>query len=297
MPNTLTAYTPQIWSRKSVAILREKIVMPGLVRTDFSPELAAAGDVVNTRKPAKLSANNVSTSTGVTVQNVSSTNIAVTLTDHKDVTFAIADREASRSFINLADEYLDPAMLALANAIDQAILGLYSDISTNTTLASVGAWKTAVNTARTKLNKNLAPADARRLILSDDDEGGLTNLDLFVQANTSGTTETLRNGTVGRFKGFDVYRGTNVVSVGSPAVRQNLAFHKDAFAFVSRVPATATGKTPGAEQAVATDADAGIGLRTTISYNATLLSTQITCDIIFGVKTLDALLACIIKAS
>lgn len=295
MANTLTALTPTIWSRKGVALLREKIVMPNLVRVDFSTDVAQFGDTVNTRKPAELSANNVNTITGVTVQNVSATNIPVTLDQHKDATFQISDREAGRSFVNLVDMFLDPAMLAIANQLDSDLLGLYTDISTEVTYTSAGAWQSLVNSARTKLNKNKCPDGPRRLVLSNDDEGQLTNLALLVQANTSGSQETLRNGGVGRFKGFDVYRASNVVSVGSPAVRKNLAFHPNAFALVTRVPATAAGVTPGALQSVGMDPDAGLAIRTTISYNATLLATQITVDIIYGMATLDEYLACVVN--
>ena len=139
MANTLTALTPTIWSRKGVALLREKIVMPNLVRVDFSTDVAQFGDTVNTRKPAELSANNVNTITGVTVQNVSATNIPVTLDQHKDATFQISDREAGRSFVNLVDMFLDPAMLAIANQLDSDLLGLYTDISTEVTYTSAGA--------------------------------------------------------------------------------------------------------------------------------------------------------------
>jgi len=293
MPNAITAYTPQLWSRKSVALLREKIVMPQNVRMDFSTDLAQAGDTVNTRKKANLVSNVVSTSTGVTVQDVSSTNIQVTLNQHKDSTFRISDREAGRSFTNLVDEFLDPAMLALANDVDTALLSLYTDLTVNAVIGGANLdaaadWRNAPNTARTRLNAAKAPVTGRCMILSDDDEGLLGNLDLLTRVNESGSTEALRNGIVGRYKGFDVYRASNIITTGSPAVRHNLAFHKDCFAMVMRPMATATGMSPGAVQTNATDPDAGLSVRITMSYNPTLLSTQVTLDILYGVKTLDA---------
>lgn len=293
MPNAITAYNPQLWSRKGVALLREKIVMPQLVRVDFSPDLAQAGDTVNTRKKATLAANTVSTSTGVTVQDVSATNIQVTLNQHKDSTFRISDREAGRSFMNLVDEFLDPAMLALANDVDTALLGLYTDLTTLSAISgndldAAADWRNAPNTARTRLNAAKAPTENRYMVLSDDDEGLLGNLDLLTQVNTSGTDRTLRNGEVGRYKGFDVFRASNVITTTSPTTRHNLAFHRDAFALVMRPMATATGMSPGAVQRSAIDPDAGLAVRITMSYNPTLLATQVTVDILYGVKTLDA---------
>lgn len=300
MPNSLTAYVPQLWSRKSVAILREKLVMPKLVRVDFSEDLAQAGDIVNTRKPAKMTAGDVDTSAGVggTIQNVSATNIAVQLSSHQHATFVITDREATSSFMNLVQIYLDPAMLALANKIDVALLGLYTDITKVITATSAGNVLTQVNNARIWLNKQMAPDDGNRvLVLSDDEEGALSGTTLLQQVNTSGGTQTLREGSVGRLKGFDVFRATNVLSVGSPAVRKNLAFHKDCFALVVRPLATAANETPGAVQRVATDPDAGLALRVTLSYNPTLLRTQVTVDTLYGVKTLDEKLGVVIGAS
>lgn len=297
MANTLTAYTPTVWSKMSLAILREKIVIPKLVRVDFSTDLAQAGDTVNTRKPATLVANDVSSVTGVTVQDVSSTNVPVTLSSHKDATFKISDREATRSFKNLVDEYLDPAMLAIANAVDLSLLGLYTDLTTTVTAASAGSWKTVMGRARTLLNKNKVQEIDRRLILSDDDDGNLGNLDNLQQFQQAGDNQALREGKIGRLKGFDTYRSTNVVSVGSPAVRKNIAFHKDCFALVVRQLANAAGITPGAVQTTSVDPDAGLSIRVTISYNATLLSTQVTCDILYGVKTLDEKRGVLINAS
>lgn len=297
MANTLTAFVPTIWARKSVAILREKIVMPRLVRVDFSEELAQAGDTVNTRKPAKMTANDVHTVNGVTVQNVSASNIAVTLNQHKDATFRISDREQTSSFLNLVQIYLDPAMLALANAVDLSLLGLYTDVTSAFTITSAGNAKDKVNSARTKLNKNKAPTEGRVLVLSDDDEGALGNIAALDKVNESGGSGTLREGSVGRLKGFDVFRASNVIAVGSPAVRKNMAFHRDAFTLVVRPLTTAVGSTPGATQTVATDPDAGLSLRLTMSYNAQLLTTQVTLDILYGVKTLDEQLACLLNAS
>lgn len=293
MPNVITAYTPELWSRKSVMMLREKMVMSQLVRVDFAEDLRQYGDTVNTRKKATMTTNAVSTTTGVTVQDVTATNIQVTLNQHRDATFRISDREATRSFGNLVDEFLDPAMLAIANHVDTSLLGLYTDLTTVTAISgsdldAAADWRNAPNTARTRLNAAKAPEAQRYLVLSDDDEGLLGNLDILSKVNESGTDRTLRNGEVGRLRGFDVFRATNVVSTGSPAVRHNVAFQRNCFALVVRPMATATGQTPGAIQTRASDPDAGLSVRITMSYNATLLSTQVTCDILYGVKTLDA---------
>lgn len=299
MANTLTAYTPQIWSRESVRLLREKIRMPSLVRKDFSADLAAYGDVVNTRKVAKFGdADDVTEGVDLAVTDVSSTNIAVTLNKHKHKTFKISSREATRSFMNLIAQYLDPAMLSLANTLDKDLLALYTDITPIYTVASAAGYKDAFNKCKVKLNKQLCPEQGRVAVLSDDDEGGLSNLDMLMKVNESGNSDALRNGMTGRYKGFDIYRCSNVIATGSPAIRWNLLFHPDAFALVTRVCENAASDTPGANVSVATDPDAGLALRSTISFNhLKTFSTYVSVDILYGVKTLDSNLAVVLRGN
>lgn len=297
MANSISAYTPIIWAQMGIAILAETIVVPKLMRRDFSNQIAQAGDTVNTRKPAKMTATDVDATLGVSVQDVSATNVAVTLDQHKNSTFKISDREASRSFENLVDEFMNPATLAVGNAIDKSCLSLYTDIPTIIDVTSASNWKVAINTARTKLNKLLAPVDPRYGVVGDDDDGALANLDNILKVNEGGSSSALREGIVGRLKGFNMARSSNIINVGSPGQRHNLFFHQDAFALVSRVLSPATGSTPGANQMSVGDPVTGLNLRVTISYNATLLSTQITVDTLYGVKTLDSSLAVVLRSS
>lgn len=304
MANTVTAFIPEIWSRESLAILHGALVMARLVHTDFAQDLAQYGQTVNTRKPATFASADDVDSTGatdLTISDASATNVAVTLNKWKHKTFGITDLEATKSFLNLKQIFLEPAVLVIANAVETDLLSLYTDITPVLTSASAAAVRTAINNARTRLNKQKAPTPNRVLVLSDDDEGALTNLDILNKLNEAGAAEgarALREGTVGRFKGFDVYRSSNVISLGSPSNRYNLAFHKNCFALVSRLVSNATpGQTPGALQSVSVDQDTGISLRTTISYQPLKFKTVISNDFLYGTKTLDTNLAVVIRGN
>lgn len=299
MANSITAYTPELWSRESIRILREKIVMPQLVNKDFSTDLANYGDTVNTRKPAKFgTADTVPTDgTDLTVSDISATNVQVTLNKHKHKTFKLTSREATRSFMNLVQQFLDPAMLSLANALDLDLLALYADITPIYSVLSAGGYQDAFNKCKVKLNKLLCPTEGRVAVLSDDDEGGLANLTSLMKVNEAGTSETLRNGMVGRYKGFDIFRATNVIATGSPSTRYNILFHPNAFTLVTRVCENGAPDSPGARIAVATDPDAGLAMRTTISFqHLKAFGTYVSVDMLYGVKTLDSSLAVILRA-
>ncbi len=274
MANSISAYTPIIWAQMGIAILAETIVIPKLVRRDFSTQVAQAGDTVNTRKPAKMTATDVDATLGVSVQDVSATNVAVTLDQHKNSTFKISDREASRSFENLVDEFMHPATLAIGNAIDKSCLALYTDIPTIIDVTSAGDWKAKINTARTRLNKQLAPIDPRYGVVADDDDGALANLDNILKVNEGGSSQALREGIVGRLKGFNMSRSSNIINVGSPGVRHNLFFHQDAFALVSRVLSPATGSTPALQWMSGRRPAFLVSLHCDHNYNPTCFSTR-----------------------
>lgn len=288
MANTLTAYTPEFWALLNVDILRETIVFPQLVRMDWSADLAEAGDTVNTRRPAKLTTNDFTNAGQVTVQNLNAANIPITLNQHKEVTFEVTDREQSRSFKNIVDEFMEPSMLALGNDIDTAIASEYANLAVTINITNAADLPAKLRATRTQLNKNLVPQTDRSVVLSDDDEGALLENSQFTKVNEAGDGgQALRNGQIGRLYGFDLFRCSNVQAVGSPAVRQNIALHKNAIAMVNRPLSPAKGDTPGAVQAIGSNPESGLSIRMTHSYQHTYMKTLVTFDVLYGVKTLE----------
>jgi hypothetical protein len=295
MPNSINAdFMTAIFARASLKILRESLPIARLVNRDFENEFAQAGDTVNTRRPKKMTATAFNPSTGVTVSAVESDTVPIVLNQHPHVAFEISDVEQSKSPLNLVQTYIDPAGLAIANAIDKALLGLYTDIINVITVASDGQLKDKVNEARTRLNKKMVPTDNRHLVLSDDDEGALSGVAQFERANET-PNQTLTEGTLPRLKGFTPHRSSNVLSLGSPNKRQNLAFHRDFATIVVRPLATSQVITNGS-QYVMSDPDGGNSIRVTQSYEPRYFRHVVSLDTIFGVKTLDRDMAVVLKS-
>jgi hypothetical protein len=216
--NSIDAWVPQIWANESIAILEENMVVAGLVHRDFENELAEAGEIVNTRKPGEFTMKRKGISTDITVQNATATNVPVKLNQHMHVAFLIKDREQSKSFRDLVTEYLRPALLAIARGIDKVLLAqaprfLRTDIYQTGKLGTDASVASILNT-RKKLNDNKAPVSGRNLIISSKDETALLNLDIFINADKVGDNGTaLREASLGRRLGFDIYMCQNVLSV------------------------------------------------------------------------------------
>ena len=217
--NSIDAFIPELWASESLMILVENMIGAALVYRDFEDTLANYGDVVNTRRPAVFTAQRKDVNDNVVVQDATATNIQVPLNQHIHTSFLIRDGEESKSFVDLVNQYLRPAMIAQARYADKLVLGRYVDFLSNAQGGAGGAFNT--NTAlasllntRQAMNITKAPISGRKLILNPTTETTLLNLQLFIQANTVGDQgQALQNAALGRKMGFDMYMDQNMPSV------------------------------------------------------------------------------------
>ena len=216
--NNLDAYIPEMWAQEGLAILTENMVMANLVHRDFENEIAKFGDVVNTRKPGEFKIRRKTDGTTLTQQDATAQNVPVALDQWFYSSFVIRDGEGSKSFQELKDIYLQPAMLTIARGIDRALLGrvhaYFGDPTSRVGKLgglSASTAKDYVLEAREKLNVGKAPMDGRRLVMAPTSETAMLKTDIFLKANERGDGGTaLENATLGRILGFDTFMCQNV---------------------------------------------------------------------------------------
>ena len=218
--NDLDAYVPELWAQEGLAILEENMVMANLVHRDFEATVAKFGDVVNTRKPGEFKIRRKKDGTTLTQQDATATNVPVPLDQWFYSSFVIRDGEGSKSFQELTDIYLRPAMQTIARGVDRSLLGRVHAFL-GAPAARVGKLggltsstaKDYVLDARERLNVNKAPVDGRRLVMAPTSETSMLKTDIFVKASERGDGGTaLENATLGRILGFDTYMCQNVNS-------------------------------------------------------------------------------------
>lgn len=283
MPNTIL--TPDIIAREALMVLRNNAVMAKLVHRDYSSEfVAGVGDTITIRKPATFTAKEFSTQ--IELQDATETGVDVKMDKHLDVSFAVTSKELTLDIADFSQQFLVPAMQAFNDAVDTYLLKLYNDVT-----ASVGdsaSMPTAIDwivDAGALLNKAKAPMTDRRLVLDPLTEAAFMKLGTFHEADKVGDNGTaLREASLGRKFGFDTYMDQNVQE--SAQVIQNLAFHKNAFALVTRPLALPAG---GANASIV-NYD-GFGLRVVQGYDINKKTQIVSIDMLCGVKTLDKNLA------
>lgn len=275
--------TPEIIAREALMVLRNNAVMANLVHRDYSSEfVAGVGDTVTIRKPASFQAMEFSDT--IEVQEATETGVPVKMDKLLDVSFAVTAKQMALDIENFSAQLLVPAMQAFADKIDSYLLGLKTDI-TNKHTATEDMHNDIVDT-RAYLTKNAAPLADRRFVYNSDTEAKLLKTDLFVNASKVGDEGTaLREASMGRKFGMDFYVDQNADTAGV----KGLAFHKNAFALVTRALALPM----GASNASIVDYD-GFGLRVVYGYDQEKKTDIVSIDMLCGVKTLDPKLAALL---
>lgn len=213
--NSLDAYVPELWANESLAILLENMVVANLVHRDFQDEVAAFGDIVNTRKPGEFTAKRKTANDDITLQDASATNVQVPLDQHFHTSFIIRDEEWSKSFKDLVVEYVAPAMQSIARAVDQVVLGQVHKFMANAAgklngMTSATALEDIL-ALREKMNVNKAYTDGRRLIVTPYTETIMLSDSRFLEAQKVGDDgSALREASLGRKLGFDIFQCQNM---------------------------------------------------------------------------------------
>ena len=121
-------YPPEIWARESLLILSKNLVAANLVHRDFQSEVAQYGDLIRTRRPDKLTVTDKSADrqfgTAMDTTAPTATDVTIPLDKHKVVSFGISQRDQDTSIKSLIEEFMEPAMVPLAEEVDGDLLGV-----------------------------------------------------------------------------------------------------------------------------------------------------------------------------
>lgn len=212
--NSVDPYYPEFWAQESLMILENNLVPANLIHRDFENQIQAEGDVVNTRLPASFTAKNKAADDSVTLQAASATNVPVNLNQHPHVSFVIRDEQLSKSIGDLRNEFLYPAVLALAERIDHMILSqVYGHIRYTAGKLGTAPTMSDVLELRRVMNENKVPQTGRQLVISPNAEKALLGVEGFYSAEKRADGgQALNNAFLGRIFGFDTYMCQQVMN-------------------------------------------------------------------------------------
>ncbi|TPG71162.1 P22 coat protein [Brevibacillus laterosporus] len=350
-------------AQEALLQLSNTTVMQGLVHTDYANEFKKQGDTVQIRKPSTFVAKEFDKK--IELQEINESSIDVKMDKIADVSVPITSKEMTQNIEDFNIQVLSPAVSALSQKIDMDIMSLYADIPYFYGVAGHSPDSLDYFAQAGKvLNNNKVPLSDRRLVFDPEAQARLLTIPSIVNAEKSGSTDALRNASIGKIMGFDNFMSQNVytheagtyalatdvkatgtkgkysvtltgkgsgklvkgdllVITGKqyvvtantdeavsgqitasvyPALANNysgtdvqlisvhisnVAFHKNAFAFVSRPLEKPIG---GADSHV--ESYKGLSIRVTFDYDIKEKTNILSFDALYGIKTLQPELAC-----
>lgn len=294
-------YPPEIWARESLMLLQASNVCANLVHRDFDNEVAQVGDTVHTRDPSLFTAESLTNGNAMTVQDPSATDVTVALDQHYHVAFGITSRDQDTSIKNLVEEFMEPAVIPMAEKIDSDLLNSTNGLGSATTKLDVAAavdGKIALADfagIQKKFMDNKVPTTATggvsrlNCVMSPDHYHEALQIPEVIQANTTGlAAPPIRTGYINTVFGLNLYVDQNVPTSVSATNNQSIAFHRNAMTLVSR-PLEAVGGEFGVRSASVTKD--GIGLRVMMSYQHTHARWLVSVDLLYGFKLLKDTMA------
>ena len=215
--NDNDALIPEVWAQEALMVLENNMVMANLVYRDYSDDIASFGDTVKAHRPSSFVAARKTDADEVSVQDTTTTNVDVKLNQHLHVSFTIKDGEESKSFKDLMDMYLVPALVAQAQAIDEALVGqAYEFLGNSVGKLGTAPTRSTMIAAKELMNTNKVPMIGRNMVVSPNAEGSLLDIGEFIKANEVGDDgSAMREGYLGRKFGFQNFMSQNTPSIAS----------------------------------------------------------------------------------
>jgi len=204
--------SPTIIAREALRLLRNNMVMGGLVYRDYEAEFPGnpkKGGNVTIRKPVKFTVTKARTRTTSVITEHSIT-LSVSTQAHVSWQFEMA--QLTLTIEEYSDRYLRPACAALANQVDADLCALYKDIY-NEVYESSGFVTphtyTVVGKAMQRLDEEAAPPDGRVVVLNPAAHWALANTLTTLYQQEPGT-KALRKGFLGRIANAEFYMDQNI---------------------------------------------------------------------------------------
>lgn len=284
MANTL--YTPEQAARSTLAALRYLTTLPRTVRQDFSADFVpGVGNVVNVRNP--ISAGTARTYTeanrtardAIVFDDLSQDTIPITITDQVYKAVRLPDDFATFDLVSLERQVLRPQAESVVDGVTAPLItemdAVAVDAGVPLLLADGSNALDVLIELRAVLNDRKVPMTDRYLALTPAAEAAFLRLDQLQKVNESGSDGVLREAILGRLFGFTI--------LVDPNLGQSVAYHRDAFAHVTR-----PSRPPQGAAFSAVVAQDGFALRWLQHYNPLQLEDQSVVDTFVGAETLSA---------
>jgi hypothetical protein len=235
----VTSFIPEIWNAQLLTDFREQAIAAALTNREYEGN-ASAGNVVKINSATAVAIKNYATSRTTSADAVETASQDLLIDQEKSFDFYVDDIDKAQAAGSM-DAFTRSAGEGLAEDADKFILstavtGAGSSTPAGTALTDGDSAFDVIRDLRKALNKAKVPGGNRVLIVNAEFEAVLLDASSKLTAvDKSGSPAGLREASLGRLLGFDIYTSENLPNVAKP---QALAFYRPAVAYVSQVEKT-----------------------------------------------------------
>ena len=208
MPNEIL--TPNVIANEALMVLKNNLVMANLVHRDYEKEFVKVGDTVTARRPAKFIAKNFTGT--VSPQDIEEGGVPVKMDRLRDVTVQVTSKEMSLDLKDFSTQIIEPAMQAIAQAVDSDVLATAVQNASRTVTASdETAAKPIKDIAKVGSFLDFAgvPVQNRRLVLNPSHKVVYATDDNLSKVSNAGDSQALREAELGKLYTMDTYMSQN----------------------------------------------------------------------------------------
>lgn len=212
-----------------------KNVMNGVEGDAFiKGNISKFGDTVTFQVFPKLTVNDISTTDGsYTDQEITPTNVSITINKWKSVAATIVDIVEAQSVLDWESEFAEAFGKAISEQQDIDVLALVQTLTTSALGDNASFSDAKVLLAQRTLDDLKIPKEDRQWVMAPVAQADLLNLDKFTLANATGFGKGVQvdTGRVSALYGTPV-TVTPLVTTSTAGIRDNVLFYKEAFGVV-----------------------------------------------------------------
>lgn len=204
---TLGNYDETFFAQEALIQLEKVLGMAGRVHRGYSAESKAKGQTISIRRPASFT----STSMPATQSDLATENVDITLDKWEGVVFGLTDKDLSLSAEQIVTDHIRPAAVAIADKVDQTLAALYKTIPWVVAQTGTPAVTDIADVRKAMMDNRVPLRDKQFLHGMVDSATELAYLKALSAAGQQSNTQdpSLREGSMGRLFGFDVFANQN----------------------------------------------------------------------------------------
>jgi hypothetical protein len=217
-----------------------------LINRNFESDLLGGGGkgkTVNVRVPAALIARSRGVddiTTSIVLDSLAETTVPVTLGEHVYNAVGLSEGDLTLNIEDFSRQVLRPQVEAVVDAVEEQVAAALRGVSLNTAIRWDAANPVKTFTEiRKVLRQRGVPSTGLNVVVGTNVYAALLDANAINDADKSGSTDALREGNVGKLRGFTIAESTRVDD------DEIVAFHRDAFTLAVRAPVVPAGASFG----------------------------------------------------